>query len=71
MLTCLKNMPKNCGHANDANDAEWQVPHMSQIPFMVLDLETTTDIEAANMTDKELLFQEEVSLFAPAVCILC
>lgn len=34
---------------------------MSQIPFMVLDLETTTDIEAANMTDKELLFQEEIT----------
>lgn len=34
---------------------------MTKIPFMVLDLETTTDIQAANMTDKELLFQEEVT----------
>lgn len=34
---------------------------MTEIPFMVLDLETTTDIQAANMTDKELLFQEEIT----------
>lgn len=34
---------------------------MSDKPFMVLDLETTTDIQAANMSDKELLFQEEIT----------
>lgn len=34
---------------------------MDKIPFMVLDLETTTDVQAANMTDKELLFQEEIT----------